>query len=296
MKSFISESAAILKQTGKEWHRINPFRNAAVISYYAIFSLPGLFIIIVKLAGSFYGTEAIANQLSTQIATVIGANVADEIETIIANAHLSSNTVWATIVSIAVLVYSATGIFYHIQQSLDTIWQIRTNPDRRIKSYLKDRFFSFIMILVIGILLLGSVISSSIFNKLLGLKVAPGFIDVLLNIAAICISVTIITVLFAAIFKVLPDVKIRWRDVWPGACLTAVLFIIAKFLLGLFFYYTNPGSAYGTAGSIIIIMVWTNYSAIILLFGAVFTKVYTERLGSEVSVNSYAIFLDEDKR
>ncbi len=288
MNFFSKETAALFKQTGKEWYKIDPFRNAAAISYYAIFSLPGLFIIVVNLAGSFYGTEAITNQLSAQIAMFLGADVAIEIENIIANAHLSTDTFWVTVISVLVLLYGATGLFYHVQKSLDDIWGIKTNPERRVTSFLKDRLFSFIMILVIGLLLLGSLVFSSITSQLFQEQS-----QTLMKIIGLLSSLVVITVLFAAIFKILPDVKINWSDVWTGAFLTSFLFVIAKFLLDLFFSYTSPGSTYGAAGSIIIIMLWTNYSFIILLFGAVFTKVYIERYGEKFSVNNYAVFTDE---
>src|SRR5699024_8712668 len=131
---YLNEAGGLLRETGKQWYKIEPFRNAAVISYYAIFSLPGLFIIVINLAGAFYGTEAITNQLSTRIESVVGLQVADEIETIIANAHLSGGYIWTTIVSFAVILYGATGVFYHVQKSLDTIWGIKRNPERRIIS------------------------------------------------------------------------------------------------------------------------------------------------------------------
>ncbi len=290
---YLNETKELLKETGKQWYKNNPFRNAAVISYYAIFSLPGLFIIVVNLAGNFYGTEAITNQLSSQIANVVGSQAANQIETIIANAHVSGDYIWATVISFAVILYAATGVFYHIQKSLDNIWGLRTNPDRRIKSYLKDRLFSFVMILIVGLLMIASLITSSIMAGLAG--TLNSFMTNLLSIAGLVISFLIITGLFAAIFKVLPDLNIAWKNVWPGALLTSVLFFIANFLLRLFLGYAHPGSTYGAAGSIIVIMLWVTYSGIILLFGAVFTKVYTLRYGGNVKANSYAVFLDEEK-
>lgn len=291
---YINETKELLKQTGREWYKLEPFRNAAVISYYAIFSLPGLFIIVVNLAGNFYGTEAITNQLSSRITSVVGVEVANEIELIIANAHLSGDVLWSTVISIMVLLFGATGVFYHIQKSLDDIWGLKTNPERRIKSYLKDRLFSFLMILIIGLLMIASLIASSIMAELTGaLNIAKtGFMKNLFNIAGLIVSFGIITGLFATIFKVLPDLNIGWRNIWPGALLTSVLFLIANFILRLYLGYAEPGSTYGAAGSIIVIMLWATYSGIILLFGGVFTKVYTLRYGGKVKANSYAVFRD----
>lgn len=295
MKNYFQETKELFKETGQQWFKMGPFRNAAVISYYAIFSLPGFFIIVVNIAGSLYGTEAITNQLSSQIESVVGIQVANEMETIIAHAHLSSGFVWTTIVSLAVILFGATGVFYHIQKSLDTIWGIKTNPQKRISSYLKDRLFAFIMILIIGLLMIASLLASSIMTGLTGaLHIAEtGFLKGLFNVGGLIIAFGIITALFATIFKVLPDLHIPWKNVWLGALLTSVLFFAANFVLRLYLGYADPGSTYGAAGSIIVIMLWATYSGIILLFGAVFTKVYTLRYGGEVKPNSYAVFLDK---
>ncbi len=292
---YINETKELLKETGKQWYKMGPFRNAAVISYYAIFSLPGLFIVVVNLAGVFYGTEAITHRLSSRIANLVGSQAANQIETIIVNAHLSGDYLWSTVISFVIILFAATGVFYHIQKSLDNIWGLKTNPDRRIRSYLKDRLFSFLMILVIGLLMIASLIASSILADLTGALnlMKAGFMKNLFSIAGLVIAFIIITGLFAAIFKMLPDLDIAWKNVLPGALLTSVLFLIANFLLRLYLGYAHPGSTYGAAGSIIVIMLWATYSGIILLFGAVFSKVYTLRYGGKVKANSYAVFIDE---
>ncbi|HEX6982915.1 MAG TPA: YihY/virulence factor BrkB family protein [Balneolaceae bacterium] len=288
----------LLKESFSAWYNRDPFRSSAVISYYTIFSLPGLFVIVINLAGYFYGTEALTNQVSAQIADVIGTEEAQQIEGIIANAYTGGGLTWSSIISIATLIFGATGVFYQVQQDLNRIWKVQPSPDRMILNFLRERLISFGMILAIGFLLLVSLIISSLissFSNWLSINFF-GLIDELLKLVDIVISLGVITLLFAAIFKILPDAKIRWGDVWIGAFITSILFVIAKFLLGLYFGYSDPGSIYGAAGSIILIMLWTTYSGIILLFGAEFTCVYTKHKGRKIEAEKYAIPLDEPEK
>src|SRR5699024_10592932 len=182
---------------------------------------------------------------------------------------------WSSIISIATLIFGATGVFYQVQRELNEIWDAKLNQDNNvILSFLRERLLSSAMTLVIGVLLLVSLFISSLISSLSGWLSENffSFIDVIFKLVDIIISLAVISVLFAAIFKILPDTKIRWRDVWTGALITSVLFVIAKFLLGLYFGYSNPGSIYGAAGSISLVMLWTTYSGLILLFGAEFTR------------------------
>lgn len=292
---FLKEAWALLKESITGWYSRDPFRNSTVISYYTIFSLPGLFIIIVNLAGYFYGNEAVTNRISTEIEGMIDPDTADSVERIIANAYTSEGLTLSSLLSIGVLIFGATGVFYQVQQTLNIMWEVKPQPEQQLLKFLRDRLFSFGMILTIGFLLLVSLIISSLisaFGNLLSVHIL-GLIDILLKTLDFILSLGIITLLFAAIFKVLPDVKIRWKDVWAGAFVTALLFVIAKFLLGLYFGWSNPGSIYGAAGSIILIMLWTTYSAMILLFGAEFTRVYARRYGVKIQPDTHATFNHE---
>lgn len=287
---FFQESWALLKDSFFSWYNRDPFRNSTVISYYAIFSFPGLGVIIINLAGYFYGTEAMTNQISTQIEDMIGSSAAESVETIIANAYTSEGLTLSSIVSIATLIFGATGVFYQVQQTLNHMWEVEPKPEQQLLKFLKDRLFSFGMILTIGFLLLVSLIVSSLISALsewISVNIL-GILDLVLKITDITLSLFIITILFAAIYKILPDVEIRWKDVWVGAFLTSVLFVVAKFLLGLYFGISNPGSMYGAAGSIILIMLWTTYSGLILLYGAEFTQVYARRYGVKIKPAPHA--------
>lgn len=293
---FFRESWALLKDSFFSWYNRDPFKNSTVISYYAIFSFPGLGVIIINLAGYFYGTEAMTNQISTQIEGMIGSGAAESVETIIANAYTSEGLTLSSVVSIATLIFGATGVFYQVQQTLNHMWDVKPKPKQQLLKFLKDRLFSFGMILTIGFLLLVSLIVSSLIGALsewISVNIL-GILDLVLKITDITLSLIIITILFAAIYKILPDVEIRWKDVWVGAFVTSILFVIAKFLLGLYFGISNPGSMYGAAGSIILIMLWTTYSGLILLYGAEFTQVYARRYGVKIKPAPHAEYTNPE--
>ena len=197
----------------------------------------------------------------------------------------------STILSVATLIFGATGVFYQLQQILNKIWEVKPKPKQMILKLIKDRVFSFGLILAVGFLLLVSLVLSAALTALsdwVESHVSEAFL-VVFKFADIIISVGVITVLFAAMFKFLPDAKIKWRDVWHGAIMTSVLFVIAKFLLGLYFGHSDPGSTYGAAGSIILIMLWVNYAGLILLFGAEFTQVYAAAHGRKIVPTAGAV-------
>jgi membrane protein len=291
LKSRIKNFWPLLKDTFREWNEREPFNNSIIIAYYTIFSLPGLLVIIVNLAGYFFGAEAVTNQISTQIGGLVGGDTAKDIQEMIANASQSKGKGLATGLSIATLLFGATGVFYQLQQILNKMWEVQPKPKQKIVKLIKDRFFSFGLILVIGFIMLVSLVLSAAVTSLsdwFSNNVSEGLV-ILFSGLDILLSVGIVTLLFAAIYKFLPDAKIKWKDVWVGAVLTAVLFVVAKFLLGLYFGQSNPGSTYGAAGSIILIMLWVSYAGLILLFGAEFTKVYADTYGTKVEPAENAI-------
>jgi membrane protein len=274
----------LLKQTFRVWNEREPFNNSIIIAYYTIFSLPGLLVIIINLAGYFFGAEAVTNKISTQIGGLVGGDTAKSIQEMVAKASNSEGTVLSTVLSIATLLFGATGVFYQLQQILNKMWEVKPKPGKAFLKLVKDRVFSFGLILVIGFLMLVSLVLSAAVTSVsdwVSSNISDGLIF-LFSALDIIVSVGIITLLFAAIYKFLPDAKVQWKDVWIGSVLTAVLFVITKFLLGLYFGHSDPGSTYGAAGSIILIMLWVSYSGMILLFGAEFTKVYADTYGKKV--------------
>lgn len=288
---FFKNFGVLLKDTFKQWSEREPFANSVVISYYTIFSLPGLMVIIINVAGYFYDKGEITTQLTGQIEEMIGGDTARDVEAIIGKASASKGNTLATILGIATLIFGATGVFYHMQQILNKMWEVKPQPKKMFLKMIRDRVFSFGLILAVGFLLLVSLALSaglSAFSDWVAVHLSDS-LNVLFRLADLALSLAVIMVLFAAIYKFLPDAQIRWRDVWPGAILTAVLFTLAKFGLGLYFGKSDPGSTYGAAGSIILIMLWVSYAGLILLFGAEFTQVYAKRYGKEIKPTEVAV-------
>ncbi len=280
----------LIKETYTEWNNDDPWRQSAVVAYYAIFSLPALLIIVITIAGSIFGEAAVQGELSNEIGNMIGPDAASEVETMISNAYTNQNSVIATIIGIAVLVFGATGVFYQLQQSLNNVWNVEPDKDAGIKKLLKDRLTSFSVILVIGFLMLISLLLTTLLSVLSDFIVRhlPDYLLYVFYVVQFLVSFGIITLLFGMIFKILPDVELEWKTVWTGAIVTAALFVIGKFALGIYFGKANPGSAYGAAGSIILILLWVSYSCLILFFGAEFTKVYARRYMQNVKPSKHA--------
>ena len=246
--------------------------------------------IIVNIAGYFFGTEAVTGQISGQIQGMIGGETAGDIERIIANATASRGTTLASVLGVATLMFGATGVFYNLQQIFNKIWEVKPKAKSKFLKLVKDRIFSFGLVLVIGFLLLVSLVLSAALSAVSDWVAShiSESLKILFKVLDILVSLGVITLLFAAMFKFLPDAKVRWRSVWVGAMVTAVLFVIAKFLLGLYFGKSEPGSTYGAAGTIILIMLWVSYAGMILLFGGIFTRVYANRKGHVTSPTEVA--------
>jgi len=282
----------LLKETGIKWNDRDPFTNSAVIAYYTIFSMPGLLVIIINIAGVFFGKEAVTGELTGQIAGLTGGgNTAQDVEGIIANASLSKGTRIASIIAVITLIYGATGIFTQIQAILDKMWEVKPEPKRKWLKLIKDRLFSFGLILAVGFLLLVSLVLSTVLSAFSTWVTShlSDSLNFMFKIVDVLLSAGIITVLFAAIYKFLPDAEVKWKYVWGGAFLTSVLFVAAKFALGFYFGKSNPGSTYGAAGTVILIMLWVSYAGLILLYGAEFTKVYADKYGAPVQPSDHAV-------
>ena len=288
--------AGILKKTIVEWFARDPFRSSTVIAYYSLFSLPGLLIVLISLVGYFYGEENVSDRITSEIEGVAGAQVAKDIQAIAAQAGVLKDNTFAYVAGIAAILFGATGVFYHIQQSLNVIWRVKPKPKQRFLKLLRDRLFSFGIVLTIGFLLLVSFALSTLITAMSGWVSDHLWksLTIFFHIVDVILSLAIITLLFATIFKFLPDVKIMWRDVWGGAIATSILFVVAKFALGLYFGLNNPGTVYGAAGSIILVLLWSSYSGMILLFGAEFTHEHTKHFREAVAISDFAVPIDND--
>ena len=282
----------LLKEAFKKWWDRDPFRESAVIAYYAIFSLPGLLVVVVTIAGYFWGGDAVSGRLYGQVAGALGSDTAEQVQNIVTIASQSKDSIWGTIMGVGIIIFGATGVFAQFQKSLNTIWEVEASATKSgIMSFLKTRIFSFGLIVSIAFLLLISLVVSSIlsaFSSWVLVHWSESFL-IIFQIFNAVFSFAIIAVLFALMFKFLPDAKIRWRTVWIGAFATSLLFVIGKSALGLYFGKASPGSGYGAAGSIILILLWTSYSSMIVFLGAEFTKVYSDFLYGEAPPTEHAV-------
>ena len=276
---------SILKKALKVWWAKDPFRESAIIAYYAIFALPGLLVVIITSAGYFFGNDAVNNHITAQFTSTMGVDTAEQIQNIILQASEAKNSALATIIGIIIMIVGATTVFAQFQKSLNTIWEVKLDESKYgIWSFVKIRLFSFGLIVTIAFLLIVSLVISALlsaFGNWLSGHFSETFF-VTLQVANIVLSFIILTVLFALMFKFLPDAKIKWKHVWIGSIVTAFLFDIGKFGLGLYFGKLNPGDGYGAAGSIILIMLWVSYSSMIVFFGAEFTRAYADFISGRV--------------
>lgn len=281
---------SLIVETYKAWDRSNPFRLSAVVAYYAVLSLPALLVIIVNVVGAVWGQEIVAGRLTSEFSSAIGKEGADAIQNMLADTQNEEQNLISTIIGIATLLFGATGMFYQLQISLNEIWNVERSPDAKWWLVVLDRARSFAFILVIGFLLLVSFVLTAAVSALRD-YIKESFPDILVLVAYLLdvfISLGVITVLFTLMFMFLPDARIRWKTAWLGAFITAILFVLGKFLMGYYFGQANPGSTYGAAGTIVLILLWVSYSCLILFFGAQFTYVYAKRYGSGIKPLSIA--------
>ena len=286
----------LLRATMSDWYEDRAQRIGAALAYYTIFALaPGL-VIVMALAGLMLGPGA-ESQIIEQIRDLIGKQGAAAIEATIRSARNETLGATGTALALIPLVFGLWGVFGELQDGLNTIWGVTPKPGRRIRDILKERFWSFAMVVGIGFVLLVSLVLSAwlaaVGTYVGSLLPAPATGLEALNFV---ISFVVITGSFALIFKLLPDVKIAWRDVWLGAAVTSLFFTVGKFLIGLYLGKSAVASAYGAAGSLVIIVVWVYYSAQILLFGAEFTKVWTKRRGSGFVPDQTAVPVTQEAR
>ena len=275
----------LLRDTFKAWNADKVPRLAAALAYYTVFSLAPLLIITIAIAGLVLGQAAVQGQLYSQLDTWIGKDGSELIQTMIASTQGTNSGLIATIVGTLTLVLGAIGVFGQLQEAFNAIWHVPETTGTGWRGQLQERFSSLLMVLALGAFLLLSLLTSAILAALNTwaeglLPGAPWLWDVLHQV----ISLLILIGLFGAMFKKVPDVSIKWSDVWPGAILTALLFTIGRSLIDLYLSFSAVASAYGAAGALIVILVWIYYSTLIVLFGAEFTRVYTEQIGSRAHV------------
>ena len=267
----------LVVNTARAWYAGEPFERSAIVAYYAILSLPALMIIILNVVGAFWGREIVQGELLGQITEALGPDTAESIRLMIVGKGNEATSVFATAVGVGTLIYGSTGVFFQVQSSLDKIWEQEEDDTNGVLAVIISRLKSFSFILIIGFLLLTSFVLTSVlstFGKGLE-RILPDNLFQYLYVFDFLISIGFIYVLFAAMFKFLPSATVPWKSVRVGALLTTILFLLGKYLLAIYFSTMQPGSTYGAAGSIILIMLWVSYSSLILLFGAHFTRQYS---------------------
>ena len=283
----------LIGDTIREWGNDNAARLAAALAYYTVFSLAPLLIIAIAIIGLAFGRDAAQGRIVQQLGGLIGPDSAELVQGMIQQASRPAEGTLAAIIGIVTLVLGATGLFGELQSSLNQIWDVPPKPDGGIGAMIRQRFVSLAMVLGIGFLLLVSLIASTVVSGLSDAIASqvPG-LDVLSQVLTFALNFIVSTVLFAMIFKVLPDTHVAWRDVWLGSVITSILFSIGRWLIGLYMGNSSYTSTYGAAGSLVVLLVWVYYSAQILFLGAEFTQVYSRTRGSRRSESGHLVTAD----
>jgi membrane protein len=281
----------VLKNSFKGFSDDNITKLSASLAYYTVFSFGPLLIVIVFLCSIFFGREAVEGTIYGQIEGFVGHDAALQLQEIIKNAAIGGKGKMAAIIGVITLLIGATTIFAEMQDSINSIWGLKVKPEAGWFKLIKTRLLSFGVIISLGFLLLVSLGITALIEALSNRLKAhfPEVTVVLFYIINLVITFSVVTALFSVIFKVLPDAKVKWKDVLAGAIATAVLFMLGKFAISFYISKSNVGSTYGTAGSLVVLLVWIYYSSIILYFGAEFTKAFAMKFGAQIHPNEYAV-------
>ena len=291
---FLRNAALLFKSAASEWSNDKAPRLGASLSYYTIFSLAPVLLMVIAVAGLALGAQAAQGKIVAQLSGLLGAEAAQAIQTILEKASHHGRGVVATVVGFATLIVGATGVMIELQDALNTVWKVVAKPGRGLKGIIRDRLLSFGIVLGFGFLLLVSLVLSAavaLIDSWVG-GFIPGWV-IVGYVLSYGLSLGLVALVLAAIFKILPDVKIAWRDVWVGALVTSVLFHVGKFGISLYISKASVASTFGAAGSLAVLLVWVYYSSQIVLFGAEFTRVYANKYGTRVVADDNAIPVPE---
>ena len=287
----------IVKKTGKSFFTHNILQLSASLAFFTILALPGILIIIIRVTEFFYGSKAVEDSVFWQIEKFIGNKAAENIQQTLENAAVTTGDQFATIVGMSTLIIAATSVFSEIQDSINHIWQLKPKPKKGM-GWLKliiDRLLSFSMIITLGFILLVSLVVNGTLDLVLDrlMILYPELTVIIVYILNIVITYLITTLIFAAILKVLPDARIKWRHVWVGAFVTALLFMAGRFLISYFLGQNLMTNAYGAAGYVIVVLLWVYYSSMILYLGAAFTSIYVLNKGNRIYPSQYAVWVEQ---
>jgi membrane protein len=280
----------LLRDAAVDWYDDNVPRLAAAMAFYTLLSLAPLLVISVSVAGAVFGDEAARGEIVGQLRGLLGREAAEAIQSVLASARETHTNVVGAVIGGIALFFGASGTFAELQSALDTVWEVKPKEGRGVRGVIRDRFVSFAAVLGVGFLLLVSLVISAVLSAAGAYftAVLPGGAALWQSVNVV-VSIAMITVLFALIFKLVPDVQIGWRDVWIGALVTSLLFVLGKLAIGFYLGRSGVASPYGAAGSVVVVVVWVYYSAQILFFGAEFTQVYARRYGSHIPPSPNAV-------
>ena len=289
----IKETGKVIMQSFKNFGEDKIPKYSASLAYTTVFSLGPLLIVIIFLCSIFFGQEATQGKIYSQMQQFVGQDAALQLQTIIQNASISNKGSFAAVIGIVTLILGATAVFAEIQDSINTIWGFKAKPKKGLWKIIRNRFLSFSVVVSLGFLLLVSLAISTILEGLSDQLKArfPNVTVVIFYILNLIISFIVITSLFAVIFKVLPDAQTKWKDIFPGALASGILFMIGKFAISFYIGKSHVGTTYGAAGSLVVLLLWVYYSAIILYLGAEFAKTWASYKGSSIQPNDYAVAL-----
>ena len=283
----------ILKEAYKGFTQNDTFVMGAALSYYTVFSIAPIFIIIISIAGIVLGPEAARGEIYSQAQSFLGKEGALQLQEMVEKAYDPGKNWWGTVIAVGLLLFGATTVFTQLQQAMNKIWSVKPKPKRGYVKLIKDRILTFGFILTLGFILLVSLMLNAAINSLtvgilnqLGL---PNSSKYLFQAIDFVLSIGIVTLLFSLLYKYLPDAIIRWRDVWPGALFTSILFALGRLGIGYYLGQSDVASTYGAAGSLVLILMWVNYSSQILFFGAEFTQAYARQYGQKIIPTQYAV-------
>ncbi|MGV3540445.1 MAG: YihY/virulence factor BrkB family protein [Rufibacter sp.] len=291
LKKKLKDTWCLVKESWLDFLDNNSFQKGAALAYYTVFALPPILIIMINIAGAFFGREEVRGQVYRQLRELLGRQGALDIQQMVETINKSADFNWATIISVVTLLIGATGVFVSLQESLNQIWGVKPKPRNEYLKLLRDRLLSFAMILAIVFLLLVSLIVHAALvaiTNFLTNQIDESMLQ-LMSLVNLLVSTGVVTFLFALIYKFLPDAKVRWTDVWIGSLVTALLFAVGKSVLGIYLGNSNFAGIYGTAGSIIIVLTWVFYTSQVVFYGAQFTLAYARRYGTDIYPSDYAV-------
>ncbi|MBC7388781.1 MAG: YihY/virulence factor BrkB family protein [Opitutaceae bacterium] len=294
IKKYAVEFWHLVVGAGKEFSNDNAMKLSASLSYYTIFSLAPMLLVIIAVCGIFFGRDAVQGEIYSRIDNWVGSDAALQIQSMLKSAQHSQQSWIAATLGVITLIIGATGVFIEIQDSINYIWSIKAKPKRGWVKFIVNRAISFSLILSVGFLMLVSLTINTVldlmFDKIENIFPFSVYVFYLFNLAIVLV---VITLLFSIIFKILPDGEPKWRDAIAGAAFTAILFMLGKFLIGYYLAKSNIATTYGSSSAIVIILLWIYYSSVILYFGAEFTKVYALRYGRPIKPYRYAVTIEK---